>query len=174
MKQVLLCILLCSAAAAYGQLPPQEKVLMEIQRISNSGQNVFQSWKGAIASNLGQPEYESLYTFPGTKEARIKQLSKAGRQLVYYYEALIAEDKTDAEIRKVLKNWEQILGDSVAAKVLRPERTSGASDERNIATPTYTILEANKNGEGILRIHLDYEQDDEGLYIAYIQIGNLY
>jgi hypothetical protein len=174
MKKLLLCLLLCSVSPAFAHLPPQEKVLAEIQRIYNGGQNIFQGWKGALASNLGRPEYESMYTFPGTIEPRIKQLAKPG-QPVYFYEALLGEGKTKTEIVEAFRSWTQLLSDSLAAKKLSIEAIPDAKDERGIVTTSFVLHPAGTAKDaGSFRLRLDYEQrDDDSLYTAFIQIGYL-
>lgn len=160
-------------------MPAQQKVIAEIQRIYNAGPGIFQSWKGGVAQNMGSPEYESMYLFPGSADPRIKQ-KKDARPPVYYYEALIAEGKSLVEIKVVLNNWQRMLGDS-AITAISIKQGPSIPDEKGLITPTYTVsIGPGKKGtdapkfDAAFLIHLDYEQrDDEELYSAIIQIGYL-
>ena len=117
MKRLLILSLFLSLASiTHGQLPPRTKVISELQRIFNGGPEIFQSWKGGLAKNLGTPEYESMYTFPGTVDPRIKQ-AQASKPAVYYYEATLAEGKTATDIKRLLKDWQTLFSDSTITSI---------------------------------------------------------
>jgi hypothetical protein len=178
-KLLLICFFLCAASLTYAQLPPKAKVLSELYRICNGGQGLFQSWKGGVARNLGMPEYESMYTFPGTIDPRIKQVPGA-KPTLYYYEATLAEGKNAAEIKKLLKDWEALLSDSTQSLIMLHPIETSTPDEVGLKTATFSIdrlVDGSKDAvinRDAFRVRLDYErQDDEDLYSAIIQIGHL-
>lgn len=171
-------IFLLAFCAAGAQLPPQQKVCGEIERISRAGQGIFQRWKGPVARNFGSPEYESMYFFPGTVDPLIKQRSAGRETPVYYYEGVIAEGKTISEIRNVLKGWDTLLhGCHTRALFMKPG-TDTSKDENGMVPVVYT-LSAPAGGSKTpaqsapLQVQLSYDQNDDGLYLATILIGYL-
>jgi hypothetical protein len=134
---------------------------------------LLQTWKGPLAKNLAEPEYESMYTFPGTGEARIRQKRQAGEASLYY-QGVLAEGKTANEVSLLFKEWDTLLANCKADKLsLKPLVHVGA-DEKGIFPMSYAMVGTNEAETALkFRVQLNYDQDDDGLYTAYIQIGRL-
>ena len=177
-KAALVCLLIFGSNSVHAQLPAQQKVAVELQRMYKGQNSLLQSWKGPLARNLGSLEYESMYTFPGTSEPRIKQRSSDKKVPVYYYEALIGEGKTGPEVRRLLKDWEALLAGCSAEDISLQVYDRSSPDDQDIPTVTYTVTSpsaVSDKGSGshtdLFQVHLNYEQGDDSLYSAYIQIG---
>jgi hypothetical protein len=178
MKQgVVTCLFIFCFNILHAQLPQLQKVCLEIEHMYSGGQSVFQSWRGPMARNLVNAEYESKYSFPGTKEPLIKLRNRNEKSPVYYYEGVIAEEKSITDIKKLFKEWETLLGGCKTSKCSLKPYGSSSKDENGIPPVAFIVVgslakgsEAASDGNPF-RVQLSYEQTDEGLYTATIQIG---
>jgi hypothetical protein len=171
---VLACVLFLSVFAAQAQLPQQQKVWAELQRMYQGRDELLQSWKGPLAKNLAEPEYESMYTFPGTADARIRQRKQSGEAPSLYYQGVIAEGKTANEVNRLFKEWDTMLAACTADKISLKALVHVGEDEQGLFPLSYAMVGANEaDATAKFRVQLNYDQDDAGLFTAYIQIGRL-